>query len=543
MHHPQPVSNLEWSEHTDCAPALSHVLLKKARRHAPSLDRLMTTYRDTPLQVYFQSLAQSTAPPFQPRDDLIQVVYHYVERLLGKVHAMHTAEDFQRRPMAMTANHHGVDFFAQSVQGTLLFALSAQDTGPRFHTVPIFACGNIPLNNLSFPMGLLLYPPGPAAADQIPVKLPLMPNRLKRSIVGAVPAFSIEDVHRAIKRLKGLTEALGVTPEYWRRVGRLFEDLYTNNDIFTFKSYSDQAVILNHRLWRRMFADPAQIPELIYLEAEKIATELLLKDLSNENSLVWAIFFDDQLRQALLEILDGHRVCWNLRSLRQRWVQRESAQGLEKKCGAIGTVFFWGLDASARKVPLDLIRDDRGALWLHGVEDRGNIWHLPFNPKDLAEGLRTHRLIPSLFVTYTTLAFARGIACVGGYYQSVYLPEMQQGLLQALQHVRGYEAVCRAVRRVPTGNYLSGMQPVMLEEPSGGLIPAGPLEIAAAGGLSEEDLEKVRGVSFRDAHVASLLETVSDLFPEDRLPKDWKTTWSSECGKSLKDKVVVKRLP
>jgi len=51
----------------------------------------------------------------------------------------------------LTANHHGVDFFAQSVQSSLLFALgNAGYDFPR-KTVTVFSFGNISFNNLTYP--------------------------------------------------------------------------------------------------------------------------------------------------------------------------------------------------------------------------------------------------------------------------------------------------------------------------------------------------------------------------------------------------------
>jgi hypothetical protein len=60
--------------------------------------------------------------------------------------------------------------------------------------------------------------------------------------------------------------------------------------------------------------------------------------------------------------------------------------------------------------------------------------------------------------------------------------------------------------------YLSGMQAIGLKA-DGQLLPAGPLEIIASGGLNEEQLEQIGEVTVLQSHIASLYDTLMDVEP------------------------------
>ena len=179
-------------------------------------------------------------------------------------------------------------------------------------------------------------------------------------------------------------------------------------------------------------------------------------------------------------------------------------------------------------------------MMLRGVDDRGNTYELAFRPDTILDALGRHRLLPSLFTCFLVLSFARGVACAGGYYQGEYLPAMQAGLIEALDNTPGCRDVAAHVQNVTTYTYLSGMQTVMTRIGIDALIPAGPLEIIADGGLTEQDIEKILLLTVKDAHIASLFETVADVAPQALETPGWKQDLAQESFRLLNDKVVIK---
>ena len=72
------------------------------------------------------------------------------------------------------------------------------------------------------------------------------------------------------------------------------------------------------------------------------------------------------------------------------------------------------------------------------------------------------------------------------------------------------------------------------------LVPAGPLEIIAGGGITRRDIEKMLSLTVREAHLAALFETLPDAISPTRLPTGWKKQLAADSLRLLKGKVVVK---
>ena len=72
------------------------------------------------------------------------------------------------------------------------------------------------------------------------------------------------------------------------------------------------------------------------------------------------------------------------------------------------------------------------------------------------------------------------------------------------------------------------------------LIPAGPMEIIASGGLNASDITRIMDITIRDAHLGAPFETVPDLLPQDAKIMDWKERLASDCYLLLQDRIVVK---
>jgi hypothetical protein len=386
----------------------------------------------------------------------------------------------------------------------------------------------------------LIYQVNPLLLKVMPIKVPIYSDRLKRSVVSSVGPFD----HGMIQGAKHLIQKLSLENHISKKLETCLQTILTQDygcdSVLNSSSYSRQAFLVNRRLWKRMFAEPNSAPELVYLELERIVSELLEIDLLDEKSLIWAIMFDPALRESVLKELDGQRVCWNNADLAARVGADVSSKSVRKESGNAGTHFFWGIDDVLRRVPLCLEPKGRGNLFLRGRDDRGKLWEIPYTPQAVLKGLKEEKLLPSLLTCYLSVSLARGITCVGGYYQGVYLPPIQKGIIKALQQVTSYRNVAECVAGVDTRCYISGMQTVMTPCDDDMLIPAGPVEILAAGGILAEDLERIQNLSVAEAHLASLFDTVPDIAAREEKPSDWITSLAKDCHDLLGDRIVVK---
>ncbi len=158
--------------------------LNIACKNIPVINRIIQKYGELPLSDYLKNFILKPLPSYQPRDDFFKAVYHYTASLLGESLAYQAVHDLEEYPVILTSNHLGVEYFSQSLQSSILFALCR-----TAKTVPVFSFGNIPLNNLTYPRGALLYNLSPDKLNNMPARLPVFPERLKRGIAGIIPGF------------------------------------------------------------------------------------------------------------------------------------------------------------------------------------------------------------------------------------------------------------------------------------------------------------------------------------------------------------------
>ncbi len=117
---------------------------------------------------------------------------------------------------------------------------------------------------------------------------------------------------------------------------------------------------------------------------------------------------------------------------------------------------------------------------------------------------------------------------------------MQEVVVTALQKTNYHDDIADFVTQVPTDCYLSGMLAVMAETDDGCLIPAGPAEIIAGGGITRDDIEKMLSLTVREAHIAGLFETVPDIVPKELRVPGRKKELASDCQQLLEGKMVLK---
>ena len=202
-----------------------------------------------------------------------------------------------------------------------------------------------------------------------------------------------------------------------------------------------------------------------------------------------------------------------------------------------GTIFFWGVDSKGRKIPLMVEENDSGTrASLCGLDDRGQLLSIPFTAAEILRGLEEGRLLPSIFTSYLLVVIARGVGCVGGYYQAGYLPIMRKAVEDVLHNRSAESTVARELKKSPPDLYLSGMQAIALKV-GDKLLPAGPLEIIASGGLDPEQCAKMGQMTLRQAHLVSLHDTIEDAVPTgselDRTKSDILRLVSEELGEEV----------
>jgi len=492
----------------------------------PAVDALLSRFGSTQLRDYVLQLNQPDLSGFQSNQDFITEIANYTDEALGSSLGSAIADDLQDMPQVLTANHHGIDTFAQSVQSNLLFSMRKRADGKPAKTIPVLACGSVPLNNLTYPRGLLIYADGAASSNDGICKFPLFPDSYKRKLVSVAGPLTGEMLDRSRIRAGKLVDENKLQGSLESALRAVLDDFASLGE--KFDAYGRQATAMNHLLWQRLFQCPDRGPELVYVELEAIVSRLLETDLFDKSTICHQLMFDPVMRRRLIGSLDGQRGCWQYDQLLRRCSDSDSEQVISAANSATGTVFFWGVDAKSRKIPLCVVENAGGTgADLRGMDDRGQLWTIPFTPADIARCLQEGRLLPSIFTSYLVVSIARGVSCIGGYYQADYLPVMRKAVLETLRSNSGDTVKAIDTGKIRSDLYLSGMQTIALKK-DGQLLPVGPLEIIASGGLSQDQCEQIGEITVLHSHIASLYDTVMDVVPEN--------------GKFIREKMQISKL-
>jgi len=478
--------------------------LALASRSSHAIRANLAKFGDRSLTEHLRMLTPYSARSLQSREDLFAVIYDEARRYYGDRVAELAVRDLRAEPVLPTSNHFGIDTFADSVQGTLLFS-SRRLPSHRRETVVVLGCGSVSMSNLTYPMGLLLYDYDTELCLRFPQRLMVIPDQHSRRCVTTCPPYDRQMVLRAQNRLRDGRRAKTVSRFCAAAAERVIEEFLLDGDTLTLPTYAQQATRVNGRMWsalyRRVGFDGTH---LVQLELESVCGKLAVHDLLNQESVLYQAYFDDRIRAAMLDHLDGARACWNQRVLRDRLHDLAQAEHHN------GTVFFWALSAAGKRVPLSL-EHDGASLLLRGIDARRTRYDFAFTPESLVEALQEKRLIPSIVTCFIVLAFARGVTCVGGYYQAEYLPRIQAGVCVAFGIVN--QPMAEVMAEVPTDICLAGLQFVVREDSNGLSIPAGPVEMIHAGGLSESDFSQLDRITVSESHLAALSEVLAHVIP------------------------------
>lgn len=517
-------------------------VVNQARQKFSGVDAVLNQFGAWTLESYTGTFRENRAVSLQPREDLFDVAEALAARLLGRDTAAAFRKELEKSPVVITANHHGVTYHPVIVQGNLIFSLPALSDASTQRVVPVFAFGAVPLNNTLYPRGILLSRlspgPGKSGAGGQPIKFSLFPDREKHTLVSAAHPVDRLALSRALDKLLRLFRQGCISKREKQGIETIILGQYSDPAILSLENYSDQSVVLNHGLWKRLFSQGWRhpVPEMVHLEMEKIVSALLELDLQNSNSLVYRLFFDRALRSALMTALDRQTGCWHLENALSGLCT--GGEVPKKK----GTAFFWGVDAKGRGISLSL-GCHNGKWVLEGGNAAGSRCVVDFTPDALLSSLKAGTLLPSLFTSFAVVAFSRGIRCFGGFWQIAYLPVMKQGISYALKATRGYGDWVEPVQSVPVQNYVAGKIVAVVQYGSEAMRPAGIVEIAQSGGLGKQDFEKISRLTVYEANLHGLVEVYRGFCKGDGLPGHRLKEVLGQIDARLENRLVQLKIP
>ena len=391
------------------------------------------------------------------------------------------AYDALSKKVLTTSDHHGGLFSAQAFQGDLYFGQMLKMMGYKGRYTPLFSFSIVELENSTYGRGICAYE-SPEKRQQIPIQ----PKRDLNRMVTVTKAYDEEMLERA--KIQMLVKDSTFSRAQYKYISKLIDRVYKDKDILSQERYADQIFLIGERLSREYFTDD-DTRHLCYIEAEEIIKELFIKDIKDESSLIWHIFYDEKVRKALDET--------------------KTEDGLK-----LSNLLLRGADDKGRRIHTELTPD--GKLIGAGFGDRTVQYDT--DPDTLIAHIKNKELLPAGFADAVMLFFERGYTWLGGYFQAIYLTKWRD-LLKAVFDKAGKEDLSKYFKDYECSGYISG--PVyILNDAGDGLVSTGPLELSRIK-MTGSSFEERMSIKMKDAHKMGLFEIYLDLVAGEAKTEGW----------------------
>lgn len=531
--------------------------LRAVEAKRPVLQIVLGTHGKEPLSLYAEGFRGVEQPSVQSAADFIAVARSYAAETLGEDKAASLEATLRKSHVILTADHFGPLNLHITTQGDIAYALGKRP-GQAFL---VAAFGDVPLNNINYTRGVSLAREVPGE-DGKPrtVKTNLYPGSMSATLVSAAPKVTEAMVQEGRKQIDSQRASGQISHSEYDAQKRLL-DLYGSSEAQAQPDLAHQLPIVNAGIWDSMFTPEARatMPDMVFLEMETIVGRLLEADLQQTDAPVAQMLFGDPaLRSNLVTQLDGQYGCWDRAKLTavveddpKSWAKPEKQERAAKRREAMagaGTMFFWGVDAKGRRVNLSF---NDGQTQLVGVDDSGEGITIDFTPEGIREALRQKKILPSLFTSFTSVALLRGMKCYGGFMQTDYLTNMREGVAAALETTANqarfatrrttqpYDMWTEQIRGVPTENYSTGMTFAVARYEDGSVKPAGAMEMMAKGGLTQDDLTRIRNITLAESNLLGIPDVYRTVYRPEERDTDLAAMTLHDVYDELADKLVT----
>lgn len=278
-----------------------------------------------------------------------------------------------------TAAHGGIISEDCTLQEYLMLSKDAiQKKIPVFFS---FACGVIPMNNLTWPRGF--YFNGE--------RISLFSKSFDRVAFHECPALTRDQIETRLKDQSIPQDAKNI-----------LEFIAQLPNIYDYRSFFEQCTLINYSLFEGTFNHDSRNASCIQLMLESITKRLLIHELQNEGEVA-QLLFDTSRIPHLIDKLSDLPGTWN--------------KELSK-----GTFLFWHRSGDFRAA----------SVFLKDSQLVGQKIAIAYTREEILSAVSKGELVPSVFLSLLLL-LKHGVRSVGGYHQCWYLPQYIDNLRKIYQ--------------------------------------------------------------------------------------------------------------
>lgn len=492
-------------------------LLNQVLSNAPTLKNMMKKYRKYTLIEYLKKIKMENDIInykdnifIENNSDLEEVVFNYLKESVDEDKAKKCINILKQTKTLHTANHFGIDYLPQSVQGNMLYYKWLTLYDENVNVVPIFACATVPMRSENFPRGILNYY---SLSEKKIIKTPVFPDKERSVMVGCSKGFTKEMILKVKKHYEKNLKNNSISYDTYIQMMKILSE-YEKDDILKKTSFIEQGLLINEILYRNILKDTNI--SYLYIPIEQIVAKLLIKDLQNNKSLINKILWNKEIRNDILNELNNCVGCWNNASLSKikDWNDKESSIYYVE-----GTHFFWGVDNKNIRYPLYIYEED-SKLYLIGVTSYNDKVKFEFTREKLIIYIKENKIFSNIFITFIEIYFTRNYSVIGGCFQETYLKVIRDKLAHVLIKHSFFD----------TGNYIkyreglfymSGLIFLIKNFKENCAVPMGLAEILEDGGFTEKEFDDFLNITYYKSHEFGLFNFYTDIVPKNERNLAW----------------------
>ena len=448
----------------------------------PVLRNIMKMYGDKSLYEYAQTYEDTSSNiDATLKNECIAEIVSHTKKLLGESKAESVKRQLTQQYYVSTTDHLGPISHPFFVHANLLAAAPYVDKKDGNHeNLIVLACGNVSLGNSSLPRSILFNTDTANAAERIN----LFPASDRQSPVFRFRPYEQKDIERA-------KNVVSNDPRHSKKltgkITSVLDSVYLTSEALSSESYSDQITRTNFNLWKEFFSQSTTVlPDLIYLELERIVSNLLQKHHMTPGSRLHEFIFNSDILAQIEKSFDGIPSAFSIK---------------QKK----GTFLFWYFPQGTNK---------RIALWRKGTdlipEDGSCV--IPLEPANITRLLEQRELIPSNMLSLVTLSCYYGIKCLGGFSQVNYLTSFHEAYATIFMSEGLQDKEIKSYTQSLCGDFVISF----LEKNSGELVPATGLDFVLYNQPNSWELfqENIQKLTPRESFSLMLPELYRILYAE-----------------------------
>lgn len=371
-------------------------------------------------------------PPIQKRqDELLTTLHEEISKLLGKEVADSAVIQLEKHFFVSTSDHHGPLSHPFFLNSNLVTAATYSDHSDQsLKNVIVLSCGNVSLNNSTFPRGLLFnaYHKGKILVH----RLSFLPSNSHSALVYNFRPYTFAEVEKVKTALRQKVSSGEIRAADADKIDDLLDEIYSKPEVLNAENYSDQVTKTNYYLWKKFFGKFGNTaPNLIYLEQENLVTRLLIKYHLFNHTVINHMLFDNDYEALIKEYFEGIMGTF---STKEGW----------------GTYFFWAIDKH---------KNYRVSLWKEGnyLVSRDGKFRFELSPEAIKKALEGKEIFPGMMLVFLILSLYYGLKCLGGCNQVNYLTHMKNAYIKMNVDRGNYRSieVCARAQTKELGEDLS----------------------------------------------------------------------------------------